>query len=383
MENGFDRALRNTGFTVYTLIWMDIDHVCVLIKALAGANFQASLVFAAFAWFSYDYRHNGDPPVRIVVNKAGTGGGENLDNKADNEFQNFSDSSLTNRTSYELVNLWHSGSHDAARVLLARYEVRLIALVASRLNRKYRDGIAPEDVVQSAMGSFFRVTRADANPSIKLESTASAWNILATFARRKLSRALERETASKRGGGRTKMSLDDLELELRDDPSVTVANEILEDIHSLLNQDQFRLLELLLENATQKEIAEQLGVDERTIRRRITAIREIVAERLSSVEEQNAPSSELPIENINLPNISYREFVLGKLVGSGAIGKVYRARLQSDGQIVAVKFMHRYLWTNPVSRLSFLREIDHASKIHHPGVVKYLGWGQSQRREGI
>lgn len=83
------------------------------------------------------------------------------------------------------------GSQDAARVLLARYEVRLIALVASRLNRKYRDGIAPEDVVQSAMGSFFRVTRAGANPSIKLESTASAWNILATFVRRKLARALE------------------------------------------------------------------------------------------------------------------------------------------------------------------------------------------------
>lgn len=377
MENGFDRALGNTGFAVDTFIWVDVDHVCVLIKAFTWANFQASLVFAAFAWFGHNYRHDGDPPVRIVGNKAGTGGGENLNNKADNEFQNFSDLSLTNRTSHELVNLWHSGSQDAARVLLARYEVRLIALVASRLNRRYRDGIAPEDVVQSAMGSFFRATRADASPSIKLESTATAWDILATFARRKLSRVLERETAAKRGGGRTRVSLDDLELELRDDPSVTVANEILADIHSLLNQDQLRLLDLLLENATQKEIAEHLGVDERTIRRRIAAIREIVAERLASVEEQNAPSSELPIENINLPNNSYREFVLGKLVGSGAIGKVYRARLQSDGQIVAVKFMHRQLWTNPFSRLSFLREMDHASKIHHPGVVRYLGWGQS------
>ena len=377
MENGFDGTLRYAGFTVDAFIWMDVDHICVLIKAFTWANFQAGLIFAASAWFSHDYRHNGDPPVRIVRNKAGTGGGENLDNKADNEFQNSSDLSLTNRGSHELVSLWHSGSQDAARVLLARYEVRLIALVASRLNRKYRDGIAPEDVVQSAMGSFFRVTRADANPSIKLESTASAWNILATFARRKLSRALERETASKRGGGRTRVSLDNVELDLRDDPSVTVANEILADIHSLLTQDQLRLLDLLLENATQNEIAEQLGVDERTIRRRITAIREIVAGRLASTEEKHKTESELPIENINLPNISYREFVLGTLVGSGAIGKVYRARLQSDGQIVAVKFMHRHLWTNPVSRLSFLREIDHASKIHHPGVVKYLGWGQS------
>lgn len=186
VENGFDGALRNTGFTVDTFIWMDVDHVRVFVEAIAWANLQASFIFAAFAWFSHDHRHNRVPPVRIVGNKTGTGGGENLDNKADSDFQKFSDLSLTNRASHELVSLWHSGSQDAAHVLLARYEVRLIALVASRLNRKYRDGIAPEDVVQSAMGSFFRVTRAGANPSIKLESTASAWNILATFVRRKL-----------------------------------------------------------------------------------------------------------------------------------------------------------------------------------------------------
>ena len=261
-------------------------------------------------------------------------------------------------------------------MLWARYEVRLIALVASRLNRKYRDGIAPEDVVQSAMGSFFRVTRSGTNPSIKLESAASAWNILATFVRRKLSRALERETALKRGGGRTRVSLDDLECDMSENTSKTEADEILADVHSLLKQDQIQLLELLLENATQQEIAKQLGIDERTVRRRITALREIVTAGLASNDERNAPSA-TPIVDINLPNICYREFVLGKLVGSGALGKVYRARLQYDGQIVAVKFMHRHLWSSSDSRLSFLREIDHASKIHHPRVVKYLGWGQS------
>ena len=142
-----------------------------------------------------------------------------MGSKADSEIQKFSDSNLTNRASRELVEMWRSGSQDAARVLLARYEVRLIALVASRLNRKYRGGIAPEDVVQSAMGSFFRVTRAGANPSFKLGSTASAWNILATFVRRKLARALERETAAKRGGGQTRVLLEDAEPVVRTNPS--------------------------------------------------------------------------------------------------------------------------------------------------------------------
>lgn len=377
IENGFDRALRNTGLAVDAFIGMDVDHVGILVKAIGWANLQASLIFAAFAWFSHDHRHNGDPPVRIVENRVGTEGGENLDDKADIKIQKISDSNLTNRTSRELVEMWRSGSQDAVRILLARYEVRLIALVASRLNRKYRDGIAPEDVVQSAMGSFFRVTRAGANPSIKLESTASAWNILATFVRRKLARALEREAAVKRGGGGTRISLDDLEPDPSTNPSATLANELLDEIHSLLNSDHSRLLELLLEDKTQKEIAEQLGVDERTIRRRINAMQKIVKGQLDSVGDRNGLSLNSKIEPISLPNISYRQFVLGKLVGSGALGKVYRAKLQSDGQVVAVKFMHRHLWTNPDSRLSFLREIDHASKINHSGVVKYLGWGQS------
>lgn len=315
--------------------------------------------------------------LELIGNRVGTRGGENLDDKADIKIQKISDSNLTNRTSRELVEMWRSGSQDAVRVLLARYEVRLVALVASRLNRKYRDGIAPEDVVQSAMGSFFRVTRVDANPSIKLENTASAWNILATFVRRKLARALERETAFKRGGGRNRVSLDHLETDLSTNPSVTEANELLDEIHSLLNSDHSRVLELLLENKTQREIAEQLGVDERTIRRRIKSMQDIVKGQLASVDERNGASLDSTIETINLPNISYRQFVLGKLVGSGALGKVYRAKLQFDGQVVAVKFMHRHLWTNPDSRLSFLREIDHASKINHSGVVKYLGWGQS------
>ncbi len=39
----------------------------------------------------------------------------------------------------------------------------------------------------------------------------------------------------------------------------TEADELLAEIHSLLNSDQSQLLELLLENATQKEIAEKLA----------------------------------------------------------------------------------------------------------------------------
>ena len=274
------------------------------------------------------------------------------------------------------MELWRAGSQDAASVLWARYQVRLVALVAARLNRRYRNGIAAEDVVQSAMGSFFRVTSAGSKPSIQLESTASAWNILATFTRRKLSRALERETAFKRGGGWEREPLDQIEPDVFKEPSTLEADEILADLNSQLTSDQTQLLDLLLENATQREIAERLNVDERTVRRRIAAIRAVVAGQLADDEHQE-PSLDSGSLSISLPKITYREFVLGEMVGRGAIGKVYRARLQSDEQVVAVKFMHRHLWTNPASKSSFMREIDHASQIDHQGILKYLGWGQS------
>ena len=109
---------------------------------------------------------------------------------------------------------------------------------------------------------WFKVSK----PSIQLESTASTWNILATFTRRKLSRALERETAFKRGGGWEREALDQLEPDVFIQPSTLEADEILADLNSQLSSDQTQLLDLMLENATQREIAERLKVDERTVR---------------------------------------------------------------------------------------------------------------------
>ena len=110
------------------------------------------------------------------------------------------------------------------------------------------------------------------------------------------------------------MSLDDLEPDLRTNPAATEADELLAEIHSLLNSDQSQLLELLLENATQREIAEQRRVDERTIRQRIKAMQCILNGQLASIDKQNVMLPDSTVETINLPNINYRQFVLGKLV---------------------------------------------------------------------
>ncbi|MGV3607240.1 MAG: protein kinase domain-containing protein [Planctomycetaceae bacterium] len=289
------------------------------------------------------------------------------------------DNHLPNLTSRQLLEKWREGSQEAARLLMARYEVRLVALIASRLNRRVKDRIDAQDVVQSALGSFFRVTRQNAKSAIQLNSTASAWNILATFARRKLSHAFERESASKRGGTWDRVPLDNVDVEefVKHPPTGAEADSLFNELSELLSPDQTELLELLLENATQREIAQQLHIDERTVRRKITALRVIASGHLA-IDDEPASVPSLEWEgSLALPNITYRQFVLGKMIGTGGLGKVYRASLQQDGRLIAVKFLHRHLWADPTSKASFLREIDHAASLSHPGIVKYLGWGSS------
>ena len=262
---------------------------------------------------------------------------------------------------------------------MERYRLRLIALIASRLSRGQRGSIDPEDIVQSAMGSFFRNTSSACQNRLQIESTLSVWNLLAMFARRKLSRSLERASAAKRGAGWDCNALDQIEfLEFQQaaQESQDVA-EIVDELKSMLAPDQVELLELLLAGNTQREIAESLSVDERTVRRRVTTIRHLLTPHLFENQITNDEVAILQPPSFSLPRIGYGQFVLGKMIGSGGFGKVYQARMQVTDTSVAVKFMHRHLWTDVRAKNSFLHEIDQASRINHPGIIKYLGWGES------
>ena len=128
IKDRFHRALGNARFAINALVWININHLGVLIEAFGWENFQARFVLAAFTRFSHDHRHNYDSPDRIVENRVGTYGGENLDEKADIELQKSSNSILTNLASRDLIEIWRAGSQDAANVLWARYQVRLVAL---------------------------------------------------------------------------------------------------------------------------------------------------------------------------------------------------------------------------------------------------------------
>lgn len=123
----------------------------------------------------------------------------------DNEKELQKSESITDRSDSWLLNAWKNGEERAAEVLFDRYAFRLVALVASRLNWRFPSQIDPDEVMQSAMGSSFNAAR---QSRIQVSDSVSLWRLLATFARRKLARSLEFHSASKRGGGQTRVSLD-------------------------------------------------------------------------------------------------------------------------------------------------------------------------------
>jgi eukaryotic-like serine/threonine-protein kinase len=64
------------------------------------------------------------------------------------------------------------------------------------------------------------------------------------------------------------------------------------------------------------------------------------------------------------------------LIGSGAMGRVYRAHQRGIDRDVAVKILHKDLANNPDLVTRFLREAKVASRLNHPNVVNVLLAGQ-------
>ncbi|MEL6111016.1 MAG: ECF-type sigma factor, partial [Planctomycetota bacterium] len=279
----------------------------------------------------------------------------------------FAPTDLVDRPDRELVQAWKGGDQGAADVLWRRYTTRLIGLVANRVAKPYRDSIAPEEVVQSAWGSFFHAAK---QSRLQISETLSLWHLLALFAQRKLARRFEQSAAAKRGGQATRLPLEAIEAAVAH--NTACAAELQDWIETELDEELRAVLARLMAGCTQREIADELSIDERRVRRRVQRLR-----KQFSGEEGTVSSPPDPSLPKHLPRISYGEFVLGGLVGSGAFGKVYRASLQASGEQVAVKFLRKVFWQTGSVRAAFLREIELASQIDHRGVLRYRGWGLS------
>jgi RNA polymerase sigma-70 factor (ECF subfamily) len=163
----------------------------------------------------------------------------------------------------------HDGDQDAARELLLRYEPKIRLVVRRQLPRLLRSRFDSQDFVQSMWGSFFRRMRA--NPS-ELEDPKSLIAILVQAARHKVIDEYRRASGPKRDVRREESIWDGARprdiTDLSDSPSeVAEASEALGRLRALLPADRRMVLDLKAAGLSTKEIAGQVGLSERTVRR--------------------------------------------------------------------------------------------------------------------
>ncbi len=324
-----------------------------------------------------------------------------------------------------LVASFRGGDEAAATALFERYFARLTALVRGRLGAKLRTRVDADDVAMSAYRSFF--VRAAAG-QFELAETGDLWRLLARMALRKLSHQVERHTAEKRAVSQEERLTDSKGLthdiaspEPSPDEAAAIADE-LEFIMRSLNETQRRTLELRLQGELLEAIAAELGQSERTVRRTLAHVREIMLKRLPNAEKMDAGRNVMAmaapvllpplggegrggrpigahglVQEVTPPQpspsrggrktetaldcepvlLDHTDFVLQRHIGEGLTGKVYRAWWKSRACEVAVKYLRRTHLKHPERISRFCEEAALVADLKHPNIVALHGLGRA------
>jgi serine/threonine-protein kinase len=73
-------------------------------------------------------------------------------------------------------------------------------------------------------------------------------------------------------------------------------------------------------------------------------------------------------------------FTIGRALGRGGMGAVYRGTSETDGSTVALKVLTDSLDDDEEVRLRFESEIETLKRLHHPNIVRLSGFGEEQGR---
>ena len=161
-----------------------------------------------------------------------------------------------------------AGDPAAVERLWDRFRPRLTALAEQALSGRWQQMADAEDALQSAFISFWqRAERGDFGDEMTRDDL---WNVLGTITVRKALRQQRRESAQKRGGGRTREEMDLHEsVSTADSPEFeVVCAEMLEpDLRS------YALLRLM--GHKNREIADHFGCTERKVERKLQLIRAV------------------------------------------------------------------------------------------------------------
>jgi RNA polymerase sigma-70 factor (ECF subfamily) len=177
---------------------------------------------------------------------------------------------------------------EAAREVFRRYATRLILLARRHLDPRLLQKVDPEDVMQSAMKSFFR---RQADGAFDLSSWDSLWSLLTAMTLHKCGHKVDYFTAKIRDVRREAAAPGGEDSSFRweaiaRDPTpaeAVVLKETVEELFSSLDPENAQIVQLALQGYNVAEISTIVGVTERTVYRRLSRVRS----RLERQREEN------------------------------------------------------------------------------------------------
>ncbi len=189
-----------------------------------------------------------------------------------------------------LLVLLRNGDERGASHIFDLYADRLVRLASRRINQRLASRVGAEDIVQSVFRTFFHRAR---QGEFQLQDRDALCKLLARITLRKTLRQIAHHLRAKRTVSREAVADDDsqklLLTLLAREPSPEEAVALLDEMETLLGAlkpDDRQIVEMRLQGYTSIEIAAQLGVSDRKVRR--------LMERLRSLAERDGRAADGP-----------------------------------------------------------------------------------------
>jgi RNA polymerase sigma factor (sigma-70 family) len=186
----------------------------------------------------------------------------------------------------DIMTRLRNGDQDAAREVFQRFVGQLLRLARRQFDAVLRRKVDPEDVVQSAYKSFFHRY---GEGKIEIRDWGNLWGMLTVITLRKCYDRVEYHQAALRDVRREATAQPDAaesrpwwEAVARD-PTPEEAAMLAETLERLLRDletDERPVLEMSLRGYSSTEISQELGLNERTVRR----MRERVRKKLERMQ---------------------------------------------------------------------------------------------------
>lgn len=187
---------------------------------------------------------------------------------------------------HDLLTELRDGEDAAAAEVVRRFSTQLIAKASQRIDPAIQPKIDPEDVVQSALGSFFR--RYDEG-QFELENWDSLWGLLVTITLRKCGRKATHYRAARRDVRREHSftTSDGYHFDVGaidrgpTAEDVAVLSELVDELMAKMELESHRnILALSLQGYSPKEVAQSVRRSERTVFRVLDGVKNSLERRM-------------------------------------------------------------------------------------------------------